>query len=74
MSYLWTHVLVWTVDCKTRLAHEDVLYLLPIGKVYLAGRGTGKNRSCRSLLQSLVGSIVNTSDYDRIREGDTLPT
>jgi hypothetical protein len=51
-----------------------VLYLLSIGKIYVAGRGTGKNRLAEVALQILVGSIVNTSDYDRIREGGTLPT
>jgi hypothetical protein len=43
------------------------------GRYTLPAEEPAKSILPKSLLHFLVGSIVNTSDYDRIREGDTLP-
>ena len=47
---------------------------LPTGKIYVADRGPAKSSLPKSLLQFPGGAIVNTSDYDRIGEGDSMPT
>lgn len=47
---------------------------LTIGKIDVADRGPAKSSLPRSPLQFHGGAVVNTSDYDRIGEGDSMST
>ena len=47
---------------------------LSTGKIRVADRGPAKSSLPESPLQFRSGAIVNTSDYDRIEEGDSMPT
>jgi hypothetical protein len=52
----------------------DSLTPVSTGKIHVADRGPAKSSLPKSLLQFRGGAIVNTSDYDRIGEGDSMPT
>jgi len=64
----------WILRQVCSMRFTEILQALSTGKIRATDAWSAKSTLPKSLLHPCGGAVVDTSDYDRIREGDTMPT